>query len=144
MINTRVTSALVLAAFIVTAAGCSISYSSKSSSDSSASLASSSASSTGGAVDKDKVAYRDDIANLTYSKAGSSIRPEDFPVAIARTAQQFKITDWAQEKTTFYGIGKGLKKSGVPKEKAGTQPFLSQAIRYNKDSVKLIQDGYSQ
>jgi hypothetical protein len=137
-------STLFLAAFIVSAAGCSVSYSSKSSSDSIASIASSpsSVSSSGDGIDKDKIPYRDDVANLTYSVYSTSMAPEDFPIALARTAQQFKITDWAQEKATYYGIGKGLKKAAVPKEKIGTLPLLQQVLGYNKNALKWIENGY--
>lgn len=140
-------SALFLAVFVLTVTGCSISTSSKSSSDSSGSLSDSvsspfESSSPKDGIGKDKIPYRDDVANLTYSVSGTSMAPEDFPVALARTAQQFKITDWAQEKASYYGIGKGLKKAGIPKEKIGSLPFLQQVLAYNKNALKWIEEGY--
>jgi hypothetical protein len=140
-------SALFLAVFVLSAAGCSVSYSSKSSSDSVGSLSNSvsspsESSSPKDGIGKEKIPYRDDVANLTYSVSATSMPPEDFPVALARTAQQFKITDWAQEKATYYGIGKGLKKAGIPKEKIGSQTFLQQVLTYNKDALKYIEEGY--
>jgi hypothetical protein len=66
----------------------------------------------------------------------------DFPNALARTASQFKISDWAREKATYYGIGKGLKRAGVAKENIGSQPFLANVLAANKDALRLIQEGY--
>jgi hypothetical protein len=134
-------------AFTVALAGCSFSYSSGSISDSlessSGSLGSSSESSSSGkSVSKDKVPYRDDIANLTYSVAGSSMTASEFPNALTRTARQFKISNWSQEKATFNGIGKGLKKAGIAKENIAKQAFLANVLSSNKDALKLIQEGY--
>jgi hypothetical protein len=128
-------------------AGCSFSYSSGSISDSlessSGSLGSSSESSSSKqGISKDKLPYRDDIANLTYSVAGSSMTASEFPNALSRTARQFKISNWSQEKATFNGIGKGLKKAGIAKENIARQPFLANALSSNKDALKLIQEGY--
>lgn len=128
-------------------AGCSFSYSSGSISDSlessSGSLGSSSESSSSGkSVSKEKIPYRDDIANLTYSVAGSSMTASEFPNALTRTARQFKISNWSQEKATFNGIGKGLKKAGIAKENIAKQAFLANVLSSNKDALKLIQEGY--
>jgi hypothetical protein len=132
---------------IATLAGCSFSYSSGSISDSlessSGSLGSSSESSSSGkSVSKEKIPYRDDIANLTYSVAGSSMTASEFPNALTRTARQFKISNWSQEKATFNGIGKGLKKAGIAKENIAKQAFLANVLSSNKDALKLIQEGY--
>lgn len=140
-------SAASLAIFLLSAAGCSISASSKSSSDSIGSLSNSvsspsESSSPKDGIGKEKIPYRDDVANLTYSVAGSSMTAEEFPTALARTARQSKITDWAQEKATFYGIGKGLKKAGIPKEKIGSQEFLRDVLTSNKNALKYIEEGY--
>jgi len=124
----------------------SISESVGSSSESSASsLASSgsSASSEAAGLSKEKKAYRDDVANLTYSVSGSSMSARDFPNALARTASQFKISNWSQEKATFYGIGKGLKRAGIPKENITRQPFLGNVLTANKNAITYIESGYS-
>jgi len=128
-------------------AGCSFSYSSASISESldssSGSVTSSSESSSPkGGVGKDKLPYRDDVANLTYSIAGSSMTSAEFPNALSRTARQYKISNWAQEKATYYGIGKGLKKAGIAKEEVANQSFLANVLAGNKDALKLIQEGY--
>ena len=128
-------------------AGCSFSYSSGSISDSlessSGSIGSSSESSSSKqGISKDKLPYRDDIANLTYSVAGSSMTASEFPNALSRTARQFKISNWSQEKATFNGIGKGLKKAGIAKENIAKQAFLANVLSSNKDALKLIQEGY--
>lgn len=134
-------------ALTTTLAGCSFSYSSGSISDSlessSGSLGSSSESSSSKqGISKDKLPYRDDIANLTYSVAGSSMTASEFPNALSRTARQFKISNWSQEKATFNGIGKGLKKAGIAKENIAKQAFLANVLSSNKDALKLIQEGY--
>ena len=134
-------------AITTTLAGCSFSYSSGSISDSlessSGSLGSSSESSSSKqGISKDKLPYRDDIANLTYSVAGSSMTASEFPNALSRTARQFKISNWSQEKATFNGIGKGLKKAGIAKENIAKQAFLANVLSSNKDALKLIQEGY--
>ena len=130
-------------AIISLGAGCSISTSVESSSSLSESSSSSSTSSspTGG-ISKEKVPYRDDVANLTYSVAGSSMTAVEFPDALARTAQEFKISDWSQEKATYYGIGAGLKKAGVSKDNISRQSFLANVLKSNKDALRLIQEGY--
>ena len=124
----------------------SISESVGSSSESSASSltsSGSSASSEAAGLSKEKKAYRDDVANLTYSVSGSSMTARDFPNALARTASQFKISNWSQEKATFYGIGKGLKRAGVAKENITRQPFLSNVLTANKNALSYIESGYS-
>ena len=103
----------------------------------------SSVSSEAASLSKEKKAYRDDVANLTYSVAGSSMTARDFPNALARTAGQFKISNWSQEKATFYGIGKGLKRAGIPKENIARQAFLANVLTANKDALSYIQSGYS-
>ena len=140
--------AALAASLSLALAGCSFSDSSKSSSDSSGSSSTSSASISAssapkGSVSKDKQAYRDDVANLTYSIANTGITASEYPQALARTARTHKINNWAGEKATYYGIGKGLKKAGVPKDAIARQAFLGQVLAGNKDALKLIQDGYS-
>lgn len=138
-------SALTLGAVSLT--GCSISASSasisgsiESSSDSSSSVSSGSSPKDG--IGKDKLPYRDDVANLTYSIAGSSISAADFPNALARTASQFKISNWSQEKATYYGIAKGLKRAGIARENVARTPFLANVLSANANALKYIQEGY--
>lgn len=133
-------SALCLTTALATLTGCSFSESSASVSSISESISESSSSKTG--IGKEKVAYRDDIANLTYSVASSSMTADEFPTALARSASQFKISDWTQEKATFYGIGKGLKKAGVSKDDVAALPLLDQVIKTNKNALGYIQEGY--
>jgi hypothetical protein len=122
----------------ISASSASISGSIESSSESSSSVSSSSKE----GVSKDKQPYRDDVANLTYSIAGSSMSATDFPNTLARTAGQYKISNWSQEKATFYGIGKGLKRAGIAKENAASTPFLAKVLTTNPNALKYIQEGY--
>jgi hypothetical protein len=147
MLNPRLLSAAALG-FVLAATGCSFSDSSRSSAgsseSSSTSIGSLSASSVGkGLSDKDKNNYSTDVANLTYSVAGSGMSATAFANALSRTAQKFHITNWAGEKATFTGIGKGLKKARVPKEQIANQPFLGTVLGANKDALSLIRSGYS-
>lgn len=121
-------------------AGCSISHSIGSISDSVGSISGSSSPKDG--IGKDKITYRDDIASLTYSIAGSSLGPQEFPTAVGRIAMQHNISDWRHEKATYYGIGKGLKKAGVPQTDIGKQPFLQEVLLGDKNAQRYIQEGY--
>ena len=132
--------ALLGSVLVLAHSGCSFSYSSKSVSDSVGSFSESSSPSEG--IGKDKIPYRDDIATLTSSIAGTSLSAGEFPVALARVARQHKITDWAREKASFYGIGKGLKQAGIPKDKIQAQPFLAEVLAANPDALKWIKAGY--
>jgi len=140
--------AFLMALVIASLSGCSFSESSTSLSGSSASLSesiASSASSTSSSkegIGKDKIPYRDDVANLTYSVVNSSMTSGEFPTALARTARQYKISAWAQEKATYYGIGKGLRKAGIPKEKVATLPLLGNVLNANSKALSYIQEGY--
>lgn len=148
MNNCRHPFPLVLGLFLGAAlTGCSFSYSSASISDSlesssESSSSSSESSSPAQGVGKDKLPYRDDVANLTYSIAGTSMSANDFPNALTRTASQFKISDWSQEKATFQGIGKGLKRAGIAKENITRQPYLAKVLTSNPNALKYIQEGY--
>ncbi|MFN5744956.1 MAG: putative lipoprotein [Methylococcaceae bacterium] len=131
----------------VNGAGCSFSDSSASLSGSVESSASSSGSSSESSSGRDSVSaekapYRDDVANLTFSVAGSAMTASDFPTALSRTANQFKISDWRSEKATYYGIGKGLKKAGIPVTGINSQAFLTNVLTANKDALRWIQAGY--
>jgi hypothetical protein len=148
MTNFRtLTAALASTAVILAAAGCSFSDSSRSSAGSSESSSTSSgslsaSSSPSSSTDKAKASFRDDVANLTYSVAGSGLTAAAFSNSLARTAQKFNITNWAGEKATFTGIGKGLRRAAIPKSTIPTQPFLKNVLASNKDALKLIQEGY--
>lgn len=139
---------LFCSALFLTASGCSISRSSESISDSIGSISDSlgslsESSSPKEDIGKEKVSYRDDIATLTHSISGTSLSAEEFPVALARTARQHGITNWAQEKATFYGIGKGLKKAGIAKENIQSQAFLRNVLTANPEALNWIEKGYS-
>lgn len=139
--------AALIGALLLTA--CSFSDSSRSSSASSGSSSKSigslsASSSPERGVSKDKAPYRDDVANLTFSLAGTGISAAEFPKALARTANKYRIGNWAGEKATFYGIGKGLRKAGIAEDAIARQGFLSQVLAANKDALQLIQDGYQQ
>lgn len=121
-------------------AGCSISWSVSESSESLASSSESSSPKDG--VGKAKIPYRDDIANLTLSVAGSNFTAANFMAGIGRIAAQRGISDWESEKATYYGIGKGLKKAGIPKEAIGRQAFLTGVLGARAEARAWIENGY--
>jgi len=129
--------ALLLAAGV---AGCSISWSISESSESLGSSSESSSPKDG--VGKAKIPYRDDIANMTLSVAGSNFTSANYMAAIGRIAAQRSISDWEGEKATYYGIGKGLKKAGIAKEAIGKQAFLTGVLGSRSEARAWIEDGY--
>lgn len=68
----------------------------------------------------------------------------EFPNALARTASQFKISNWSQEKATYYGIGKGLKRAGIAQENISRVPYLANILNGRKDALSLVIEGYRQ
>jgi hypothetical protein len=140
----KATAALVMTGFL---SACSISDSSVSISGSLESSAESSSSpfkssSPKEATDKAKSSYTDDVANLTFSIAGSQMSSNDFANALSRTAAQSKISDWAEEKATFTGIGKGLKRAGIAKQNIGQLPYLQKVLTSKKDALRSIEEAY--
>ena len=121
-------------------AGCSISWSISESSESLGSSSESSSPKDG--VGKAKIPYRDDIANMTLSVVGSNFSSASYMAAIGRIAAQRGITDWEGEKATYYGIGAGLKKAGVPKENIGRQAFLTGVLGSRSEARAWIENGY--
>lgn len=132
----------VLAAMV--SSGCSISRSlsesSESVSDSLASISGSSSPKEG--VGDAKIPYRDDVANLTMSVVASNFTSSDYMGALSRIAAQRRISSWESEKTTYYGIGKGLKKAGISKDKILDQAFLQGVLSSRPEALQWIQRGY--
>lgn len=138
----KLISASLLGAGLLWLGGCSLSDSSVSISDSGSSISKSSSSSSNRGIPEARQPYRDDVANLTYSVVNSSMTSTEFPTALARTAREFEISDWSQEKATFYGIGKGLRKAGITKNRIATTPILGEVLEANPEALRYIQEGY--
>ena len=133
---------LVLTLTAVTLAGCSFSKSSESSSDSSKSVFDmtsspfkSSSSSDSSASDQEK--FENDVADYTNEFVTSSIGTLDnFREHLSEIAQDHGVTNWEGDRTTYLGIGRGLKKAklGKPQVSAfteslsGNDPMKKQAI----------------
>lgn len=138
---------LILA--LLPAAGC-ISESVTSSAASSGSSASSSESSSSPSKsssknkskDGDKSSYQKDVANLASSVSVSQISPSDFSNGLTRIAAQDKISHWESEKTTFLGIGEGLKRAGVAYSTIEDLDCLVDVLAARKDALSLVQEGY--
>ncbi len=128
----------------VLSSGCSISWSvsesSESVSDSLASISGSSSPKEG--IGEAKIPYRDDVANLTMSVVASKFTATDFMGALSRIAAQRRISSWESEKATYYGIGKGLKKAGIGKDRIQKQAFLQGVLISRPEALQWIQRGY--
>ncbi len=119
--------AVVLICCSMAQAGCSVSYSLEKSSDSVSqsldsltSITSISTSSSGGEKEKVQVTgavYEEDVAALTVLYVSQKTSSDDYQRQVTKTAKNHGISNWEQEKSTFAGMGKGLKRSGI-KEKS--------------------------
>ena len=100
--------ALLLGAALL--AACSFSASSKSSSD----IASSPSSSAPSSKDKEKSGFEKDIIDYTAEFAKSSETDmEKFNARLGKIADQYGVTHWQEDKSTYVAIGKGLHKAGL-------------------------------
>lgn len=100
--------------------GCSISYSLEKSSDSvSASLDSFTSISTSSSGEEEaKVSatatlYEEDVAAATVLYVSSDKNNDTYRRQITSIAENHGISDWEQESSTFFGMGKGLRRAGV-------------------------------
>lgn len=114
-------------------AGCSISYSLEKSSDSvSASLdsvSSISTSSFGGGEEEAKIretgtVYEEDVAAVTVLYVSREKSTDDYQRQITAIAKNHGVSDWEQEESTFFGMGKGLRRAGVSEDSIGNLPFF--------------------
>lgn len=121
----------LLCAFALGQTGCSISYSLEKSSDSvSASLdsiTSISTSSSGG--EEEKVSetgtmYEEDIAAVTVLYVSREKTTDDYQRQVTQIAKNHGISDWEQEETTFFGMGKGLRRAGVAEDSIINLPYF--------------------
>ncbi len=124
--------ALLCAASLIQT-GCSISYSLEKSSDSvSASLdsiTSISTSSSGGGEEETKIketgtVYEEDVAAVTVLYVSREKSTDDYQRQITAIAKNHGISDWEQEESTFFGMGKGLRRAGVSEDSIANLPFF--------------------
>lgn len=120
--------------------GCSVSWSLSKSADSVSSISRSSSPEKG--VGQDKLPFEDDVANLSMSVAGSAMSPQSFSTALTRLAAQHRITDWSEEKATYYGIGRGLRKAGINPANIENQRFLQDVFISRPEAIRWINEGY--
>ena len=66
--------------------------------------------------------------------------PESFRLKASGIAEKNGITNWEQDDSTYEGIGRGLKKSGVKGNRY--QQLKSQLGGANAEAGKWIQKGY--
>jgi len=99
---------LLLAAVLLPA--CSFSTSSKSSSD----LASSPSSLVPSAKDKTKAGFETDVRDYTAEFVKSPDgKLQAFRARLGKIADQYGLTHWDADKSTYVAIGKGLRKAGL-------------------------------
>jgi hypothetical protein len=105
-----------------------------SSESSSGSSASSSRSSSGPS------AYTKDVASFTREWVLGGGDVTAFRRGVAQIAERRGVTDWEQDRNTFDGIGRGLKKSGVTGARMAT--LKGELSGPNSESAAWIQKGY--
>lgn len=123
---------------------CSFSESSKSSSASSESLAdilSSSSGSSSKSAQTPRESYETDVRDYTKEFVKSSSGDlETFRVHMAKLAEKNGIANWAEDKSTYVSIGKGLKKAGLSQPQY--EAFKSSLAGSDTQKMQYIQDGY--
>ena len=108
----RTCRAASVALALLTLAGCSFSYSSKSISDSSGSSSDSSTSSSPSddkKADKTETSYRNDVRGYTAAWVRDGGDLDAFRRGLASIARRYGITDWEATSATWTGVGAGLR-----------------------------------
>ena len=122
----------------ITINGCSFSYSSESISDSTSSIISSPSSVSG----KSKK-YQNEVADYTTAYVKSSQPGGDYTTflkGISDIAAKEGVTNWDQDRLTYMGIGKGLKKANV--EGVAYETYKKNFAGGDSKKMEEIQDGY--
>jgi hypothetical protein len=125
--------------------GCSFSDSSKSSSESSKSISDSTSSiiSSPSSVSGKSKKYQNEVADYTMAYVKSSQPGADYTTflkGISDIAAKEGVTNWDQDRLTYMGIGKGLKKANV--EGAAYETYKKNFAGGNSEKMEEIQDGY--
>ena len=126
--------AIVLLVVLAPVFGCSLSDSSKSSSDI---ISSPIKSSSGSSSPSDE--YRQDVRDFTaaYLKSGgdaSRLKQE-----IGTVAEKHGVTDWEHNRSTYTGLGEGLRKTGL--SKAELQAYQS-TLTDSEEQAAWMKEGY--
>ena len=128
---------LLLAAALLPA--CSFSTSSKSSSD----LASSPSSSVPSSKDKTKAGFETDVRDYTAEFAKSSDGKLDaFRARLGKIADQYGLSHWDEDKSTYVAIGNGLRKAGL--SQAQYEAFKASLGESQTWKMDAIAEGYQQ
>ncbi len=129
--------------------GCSISYSLEKSSDSvSASLdsfTSISTSSSGGEDDKVSAAitvYQEDVAAVTVLYVSRNEKSDEYQRQVSSIARNHGISDWEQERSTYIGMGKGLRRAGVSQDSITSLPYFSSMVDESTTQYSELIKGY--
>lgn len=97
-----------------------------------------SSSSSGGEESSASQHYKSDVGLLTILHLRGSSSPEGFKRDLSDVAARHGVSDWESNRTTFLGVGQGLKRAGVSQSEF--KDFLSQVA--SPDAARLVQKGY--
>ncbi len=130
--------ALMAAALLAAATGCSsISDSVSSPFESSAASFESSASSSPSGE-----SYRNEVRDYTAAYVKSGGQFDAFTRGLAGIAQRHGVTNWESDQNTFVGIGAGLKKAGVSPEQF--EVWKTNLAKGDAARAASMQKGYTQ
>ncbi len=137
----------LLCSFCMLQTGCSISYSLEQSSDSVSasleSLTSPSRSSSGeeeAQVSATATIYEEDVAAATVLYVSSDKNNDTYLRQITSIAENHGISDWEQESSTFFGMGKGLRRAGVAESSIASLPYFRSIA--DSPNYSLVLRGY--
>ena len=137
----------LLCGFLMVQTGCSVSYSLEKSSDSVSgsldSITSISTSSSGGGEEEAKIketgtVYEEDVAAVTVLYVSREKTTDDYQRQVSAIAKNHGISDWEQEESTFFGMGKGLRRAGVSEGSIVNLPFFRSIVKSSNYSSVIM------
>ncbi len=84
--------------------------------------------------------YEEDVAAVTVLYVSREKTTDDYQRQVASIAKNHGISDWEQEETTFFGMGKGLRRAGVAEDSIVNLPYF-RSIADSPHYSKVI-EGY--
>lgn len=141
MVGTKPKRTLAVLAAGLWLSGCSVSYSVGKSSDSVEGISGSLTSSFAADADELATTYQSDLGQYTVVALSAGASTEDFLHGIQRVAAEHGISDWAGTKTTYLGIGAGLREAGVAAGTLAQHPLVA-TFAQQPDHLALILAGY--
>ena len=118
--------------------GCSKSSTSEASSESSSRSSGSSSGSSGSSSGPSR--YVKDVRDYTQQFVLSGGELSSFAPGVAKIAEKRGVTNWEQDRETYEGIGRGLKKAGVSGQRL--ELLKTELGRGNPKGPQWIQKGF--